>query len=173
MSAVTLGIDPGLGRTGYAVVDDLTRRVIEAGVIRTTASKSLPLRLAELADGIEEILGEHTVARMAVEDLYAHYAHPRTAIQMGHARGVILLTAARRDIPLETFSATRIKKTLTHNGHASKFQVQRAVMATLGLPRIPEPPDVADALAAALCAIVSRTNGDRKRRAGDRKPHGI
>jgi crossover junction endodeoxyribonuclease RuvC len=72
---------------------------------------------------------------------------------MGHARGVILLAAARHGVPVASVSATRIKKTLTGNGHASKVQMQRAIMATFGLRDIPEPADVADALAAAYYAI--------------------
>ncbi len=158
--ARTLGIDPSLDRTGYAVIDDATRRVIEAGVLRTTPRTTLPARLAELADALDELIDEHTVHRVAVEDLFTHYKHPRTAILMGHARGVILLAAARRGIAIEEFSATRVKKALTGNGHASKLQVQRAITATLGLSRIPEPPDVADAMAVALCAM----NGEQAAR---------
>lgn len=149
----TLGIDPGLERTGYAVVDDGARRVVEAGVLRTNPRHALPQRLAELDLAVQELLAEFDVARICVEDLYAHYNHPRTAILMGHARGVILAAAGRREIPVESFAATRIKKTLTGNGHAGKSQVQRAIIATLHLTRMPDPPDVADALAAALCAI--------------------
>ena len=88
---------------------------------------------------------------MAVEQLFAHYDHPRTAILMAHARGVILLTAGQRDLPLVSYAATRIKKTITGSGRASKEQVQHAIQRELGLAEVPEPPDVADALAAALC----------------------
>jgi crossover junction endodeoxyribonuclease RuvC len=149
----TLGIDPGLNRTGYAVVEDVSRRIIEAGVIRPDPEAPLERRLADLHAGLDDLLREHPVSRMALEDLYAHYKHPRTAILMGHARGVIMLAAARHGIAVERFTATRIKKSLTGNGHASKTQMQRAVMATLGLKQPPEPADVSDALAIALCAI--------------------
>ncbi len=88
---------------------------------------------------------------VAVEQLYAHYEHPRTAILMGHARGVIFLAAAQRDLPVVSYNATRIKKTITGNGRASKDQVQRTIQRELGLVLLPEPPDVADALAVALC----------------------
>ena len=88
---------------------------------------------------------------VVVEQLYAHYQHPRTAILMGHARGVILLAASLRDLPVVSYNATRIKKTVTGSGRASKEQVQRTVQRELGLAQLPEPPDVADALAAALC----------------------
>jgi len=86
-----------------------------------------------------------------VEELYSHYAHPRTAILMGHARGVILQKCAEAGVEIRSFGATRIKKSLTGNGRASKEQVQRTVQTVLGLAELPEPNDVADAIAAALC----------------------
>ena len=86
-----------------------------------------------------------------MEGLYAHYKHPRTAILMGHARGVILQQSAAVGAKVRSFSATRIKKSLTGNGRAGKPQMQRAIQSMLGLPQIPEPPDVADAIAVALC----------------------
>jgi crossover junction endodeoxyribonuclease RuvC len=88
---------------------------------------------------------------MVVEQLYAHYAHPRTAILMGHARGAILLAAAERGLQTASYSATRIKKTITGSGRATKDQIQRTIQRELGLREPPEPPDVADALAIALC----------------------
>jgi crossover junction endodeoxyribonuclease RuvC len=156
-----LGIDPGLERTGYAVIEALGGKVRDAGLVRTTVSRPLAARLTELAEGMEEVLSEHPVKLLAVEDLFAHYKHPRTAILMGHARGVVLLAAARRGIEVISVPATRIKKALTGNGHASKVQVQRAIMATLGLNRIPEPSDVADALAIACYAAAEWSSRER------------
>lgn len=147
-----LGIDPGLDSCGYAVIEPATRRVIDGGVIRTSSRRAMAERLREIEAGLDELLSEHAVDRVAVEELYAHYKHPRTAILMGHARGVLLLVAARRGLPVVGIAATRIKKLLTGNGHASKRQMQRAIMLTAGLPRPPEPPDVADAIAVALAA---------------------
>ncbi|MCY2926240.1 MAG: crossover junction endodeoxyribonuclease RuvC, partial [Planctomycetota bacterium] len=89
---------------------------------------------------------------VAVEKLYAHYKHPSTAILMGHARGVILLAAEQAGVGVRNLPATHVKKSLTGNGHASKLQVQRAIQAVCHLSALPEPPDVADALAIALCA---------------------
>ena len=86
-----------------------------------------------------------------IEELYSHYDRPTTATLMGHARGVILLAAAQAGIPAHSYPSTQIKKTLTGNGHAAKWQIQSAVRQELGLPADPEPPDVADALAIALC----------------------
>jgi crossover junction endodeoxyribonuclease RuvC len=104
-----------------------------------------------------EILKEFRPQAMAVEQLYAHYDHPRTAILMAHARGVVFLGAAQHGVPVVSYNATRIKKTITGNGRAPKDQVQRTVQRELGLPRLPEPPDVADALAAALCHYYEQT----------------
>ena len=124
---------------------------MDAGVCRFEARGSLPGRLVAVEQDLSAILAEHQPDIVAVEELYAHYKHPRTAILMGHARGVILLTAARRGIEVRSYSATRVKRYLTGNGRATKGQVQRAIQMTLGLPSLPEPADVADALAIALC----------------------
>jgi crossover junction endodeoxyribonuclease RuvC len=86
-----------------------------------------------------------------VEQLYAHYDHPRTAILMAHARGVLFLAAGQHGLPVVSYNATRIKKTITGHGRASKEQMQVTMQRELGLDKLPEPPDVADALAAALC----------------------
>ena len=148
-----LGIDPGLRLTGYGVIDykPFRPKLIDGGVIRLKPKTPLADRLVELEATLEEILDEHKPDVCAVEQLYSHYAHPRTAILMGHARGVILLTAAKRGIRTEQFAANRIKQSLTGHGHASKTQMQRAVQSLWNLPELPEPPDVADALAIALC----------------------
>lgn len=148
-----LGVDPGLNITGYGVLDkdedQLT--VVEAGVVRTNAKASMAERLAQIGSEIETILAQLKPESVAVEDLYSHYGHPKTAIIMGHARGVILLKAAEAGLPVFPYASTRIKKSLTGNGRASKRQVQLMIASTLSLREIPEPPDVADALAVALC----------------------
>jgi len=149
-----LGIDPGLQLCGYGVIEWNIRRptLVDAGVIRLNAKRTIPQRLVEIEKELDSIVAEHKPDLIAVEQLYSHYAHPRTAILMGHARGVILLVAARRGVAIEEFAANRIKKNLTGNGHAPKPQMQRAIQALWSLPSPPEPPDVADALAIALCA---------------------
>lgn len=147
-----LGIDPGLDRTGYAVVEMPRGLVVDAGLIRSNARRRLEERLVELAGGIDEVMEEHRPTLVGVEELFAHYAHPRTAILMGHARGIVLLTAARRGVEVMGILPNRVKKMVTGNGHASKAQMQKAIAVTLGLPRLPEPSDVADALAIAWCA---------------------
>src|SRR5262249_46279487 len=104
-----------------------------------------------LYDSIVEILKQFQPAVVSVEQLYAHYDHPRTAILMAHARGVIFLAAAQQEGPVISYNATRIKKTITGKGRAPQDQGQPTLRRELGLAKVPEPPDVADALAAALC----------------------
>ena len=104
----------------------------------------------------QAILTRYQPQVVAVEELYAHYKHPRTAILMGHARGVILLEARRAGAEVRGFSATRIKKSLTGYGRASKEQMQRAIQTLLGLAGRPEPADIADAIAVALCCANER-----------------
>ena len=108
-----------------------------------------------IAEDTESLLKSFSPEVVAVEELYSHYAHPRTAILMGHARGVILQKCAAAAIEVRSFSATRIKKSITGNGRASKEQVQRTIQTILCLSELPEPNDVADAIAAALCCANS------------------
>ena len=148
-----LGIDPGLNITGYAVIESngKTVKLCEAGVVRGGSGGSLTERIADVYKGISEVIAELRPQAMAVEELYSHYDRPRTAILMGHARGVVCLAASQADIPVTNYAATQVKKILTGSGRASKAQVQRAIQLELGLGKPPEPPDVADALAIAVC----------------------
>ncbi len=152
-----LGIDPGLQVCGYACIEAASGRenLIEAGVIRTTRAESLEEKLNRIAEDITILLKNFGPDVVAVEQLYSHYAHPRTAILMGHARGVILQRCAEAGVAVKSFSATRIKKSLTGNGRASKEQVQRTIKTVLALRDLPQPSDVADAIAAALCCANS------------------
>ena len=149
-----LGLDPGLNTTGYAAVDVGAREpaIVEAGTLRTDAKADMAERITQIHADLTELLAELRPGLVAIEKLYAHYKHPRTSILMAHARGVILLAARQAGIAVRDLSATEVKKNLTGNGHASKQQVQRAVTVLCGLRIVPEPPDVADALAIALCA---------------------
>ena len=148
-----LGIVPGLGITGYGVLDSEGEqiRVAEAGVIRTNDKAPLSERLVDLARELESVIVQFTPDVVAVEELYSHYGHPKTAIIMGHARGVIFLTAARSGVQVIPYAATRVKKSLTGNGRATKAQMQMMISSVLSLTTVPEPPDIADALAVALC----------------------
>jgi crossover junction endodeoxyribonuclease RuvC len=151
-----LGLDPGLQVTGYAVLEtsDAGPQVRDAGVLRSAekrATTDMAIRIRALYDGLCEVLDEWKPTAMAVEQLYAHYDHPRTAILMAHARGAFFLAGAQRGIPVLSYAATKVKKLVTGSGRASKEQMQYAVMRELGLLTRPEPHDVADALAVALC----------------------
>lgn len=150
-----LGIDPGLAITGYGVLEFAQPRpiVCEAGIIRTADDDATEMadKVLSVYNGLVEVIAQFKPEAMAVEQLYAHYDHPRTAILMGHARGVIFLAAAQQNIPVVSYASTHVKKIVTGNGRASKEQVQRTIQSELGLAKLPEPPDVADALAVALC----------------------
>jgi crossover junction endodeoxyribonuclease RuvC len=151
-----LGFDPGLQRTGYAVIERCgwsRPTIIEAGVIRLSASKTLAERLTQLHESAVELVREHGPKTVAVEELYSHYERPKTAILMGHARGVLLLAAAQSGLAVSSYMPTQVKKVMTGSGRASKEQMQLAVQAEFGLPHPPEPADVADALAIALCHL--------------------
>jgi len=141
-----LGIDPGLQVCGYACLEAErgAEKLIEAGVIRTEGDDVLEQRLNRIAQDAESLLRDFSPEVVAVEKLYSHYAHPRTAILMGHARGVILQKCAASGVEVRSFSATRIKKSM-----------QRTIQTILCLPELPEPNDVADAIAAALCCANS------------------
>lgn len=179
-----MGIDPGLRLTGYACVaggggvDRVEMDfggfkgvdLVEAGVFRLKERTPVAARLVELERDFCEALERLRPDVVAVEKLFSHYKHPTTAAIMGHARGVVLLGVCRAGIKLVELGATEVKKSLTGHGHAKKSQMQDAVMARLGLAVRPEPPDVADAIAIACCAL--RREG-RYRREGEGKALGI
>jgi len=152
-----LGIDPGLNMTGYGVIESSGRgvKLIEAGVIRGKTRGSLEARLKEIHEGVAEVIALHKPGVMAIEQLYSHYERPRTAILMGHARGVIILAGSLAGIPAKHYAATQVKRMLTGAGRAPKSQMQHAICREFGLLKPPEPPDVADALAVALCHYYS------------------
>ena len=148
-----LGVDPGLNTTGYGVIDVVGKRItlVEAGIVRGTARGDVAARVREIHLGIADVIRALSPQAMALEKLYAHYDRPTTALLMGHARGVIVLAAALADVPVFDYAATQVKKTLTGNGRAPKTQMQEAIRRELRLSKLPEPADVADALAIALC----------------------
>src|SRR6185436_847600 len=105
----------------------------------------------DIYQSVAALLDTYHPSAMAIEQLYSHYDRPRTAILMGHARGVICLAASLASVPLEHYASTQVKKILTGNGRAPKEQMQLAIQRELKLAVAPDPPDVADALAIALC----------------------
>lgn len=150
-----VGIDPGLSSTGYAVLREYSGMVSfqEGGIISTPSTWSLEERLKEIFDGLTEVVALFKPDLMAVEDLYSDYQNPISAVLMGHARGVCLLAAARHSVPVASYRPTRVKKSLTGNGRASKQQVKGMVKVVLGLAAEPASEHVADAIAVALCHL--------------------
>jgi crossover junction endodeoxyribonuclease RuvC len=158
-----IGLDPGLQVTGYGLLEvaETGPKVCEAGVIRAVAGRDptdMAERIRTLYDGLCEILDQWKPTAMAVEQLYAHYDHPRTAILMAHARGAFFLAGAQRNIPILSYASTKVKKLVTGSGRAGKEQMQHAITRELGLAQPPEPHDVADALAVALCHYFASGN---------------
>ena len=149
-----LGIDPGLNITGYGVIDVSGLQqisIVEAGVVRSKRKDSLSTRLASIYDGVYDMIESLQPDIASLEELYSHYDRPKTSIIMGHARGVICLAAEKHDVPMNHYAATQVKRVLTGNGRAQKTQIQLAVTRLLNLAEVPQPADVADALAIALC----------------------
>jgi len=157
-NALVLGIDPGLNITGYGLIEVVggDPKLVEAGVVRSRPRDALEAKLLEIHRGVAELLTVFHPTVMALEQLYSHYERPTTAILMGHARGVICLAASQAGVPIAHYAATHVKKVLTGSGRAPKPQVQLAICRQFGLAQVPEPPDVADALAIALCHIYFR-----------------
>ena len=157
-----LGVDPGLGITGYGIIEANSGnfKLIEAGVIRTSNKEKLEVRINKIYSAVEGIIEEFQPKVLVLEKLYSHYRHPTTAILMGHVRGAVCLAANQSRLSLIGYSSTRINKAVIGKGNASKYQIQRMVQNLLNLRTTPTPPDVSDALALAIAhAYISRKEG--------------
>lgn len=159
---VFLGIDPGTAITGYGVVErrnDGSVSLLECGVIRTSASESLPLRIREIFEGVQAIIERFDPEVVAVEDVFQG-KNVRSALTLGHARGAILLAAALREVRIAEYTPREIKSAVVGNGNATKEQVGFMVQKQLRLKSPPAPADAADGVAAALChCLVSSSPG--------------
>lgn len=149
-----LGIDPGLIVNGYGILEvrEGQAKVVTCGIIRVPAQRDFPLRLKTIYDGIDKLIGTYQPHQAAVEDLF-YAENVKSALRMGHARGVVLLALARHQIPVSEYSPREIKVAVAGHGGASKEQVRRMVEALLEMDQPPAPMDVSDALAVALCHI--------------------
>ncbi len=150
---IILGLDPGLATMGYGVVekkknDDTV--ALDFGVVLTPKDESLPVRLAMLEEGINNILNKYKPDEIAVEELFFS-KNITTGIPVAHARGVMLLTCIKYCGRLYEYTPNQIKQSLTGYGRADKMQMQHVVTSMLRLNKIPRPDDAADALAVALC----------------------
>lgn len=148
-----LGIDPGLNRTGYAIIErtNAAPKLREGGLIRSTPKLPLAMRVLELGHGLREVIEEFQPNVLAIEQVFSTAKYPKTAILMAHARGALLYAAADAGLTVMHYTPTQIKRLLTGSGHATKEQIQRAIRHELNLDRILEPNDVSDACAVALC----------------------
>jgi crossover junction endodeoxyribonuclease RuvC len=155
-----MGVDPGLVATGFGVLEvgagGVTVR--DAGVISTATGQPLEARLNALHKAVHRIIELQSPGLLVVEDLYTEYKFPRTAILMGHARGVIYLAARQLGVTVVALAPSEVKRAMTGNGAAGKAQVQRAVQTVLGLKELPRPSHVADALGLAATGM-SRMTG--------------
>lgn len=148
-----LGIDPGLSVTGYGLIEGLhPPRAVTAGVIRTNSDLTLPQRLAELHVGLTQVLVETEPDVVALETVFTN-RNLQTAISVGRASGVALLTAAEAGLAVYEYVPTAIKSAVTGDGSANKGQVQQMVTRLLRLAETPKPADASDALAIALCHL--------------------
>jgi len=147
-----LGIDPGTAITGYGIVRKDGRNpltLVECGVIRTKPRDALPQRLAEIHDGVLELIRRHKPNVLAIEDVF-YARNVRTTVVLGHARGVILLAAAQASLEIHEYPPSEIKKAVAGTGAATKLQIQFMVTRLLRLKSAPQPSDAADGVAAAL-----------------------
>ncbi len=147
-----LGIDCGTERTGYGIIDSDGRQhcLVAAGVLGTDSREPFAMRLKQIASGLRAVIAAHAPEAAAVEEVF-HAANAKTALRLAHVRGVALLSAAEAGLPVGEYSALAIKTSVVGYGRAEKRQVKLMVRSLLGLKESPEPDDVADALAVAIC----------------------
>lgn len=153
---VVLGIDPGLATIGWAVVEKLerTNKIIDYGTITTPAGRKLPDRLLTISQALDVLIDKYDPEVVAVEELFFN-TNVKTAMIVSHARGVILLSIAKKGVPLYEYTPLQVKQAVVGYGRADKNQVQQMVKILLKLREIPKPDDAADAVAVALCHISS------------------
>jgi crossover junction endodeoxyribonuclease RuvC len=155
---IILGIDPGTATTGYGVItlkNKGTYKVLDYGVISTPKSLSDSARLAILAKDLEAIIKKYKPDRVGVEKLF-FTTNQKTVMHVSQARGVILLIAEQKKLPICEFTPLQVKSMVCGYGKAEKHQVQFMIKKTFGLKAIPKPDDAADALAVALCASLKK-----------------
>lgn len=153
---IVLGIDPGTAITGYGLVREENGQAVALayGAITTPSDLALPDRLQLLHRDLAAIIEQYHPDQSAVEQLFFN-KNVRTALAVGHGRGVVLLTLAQAHVPVYEYTPLEVKQAVTGSGRADKAQVQQMVMLLLGLSKIPKPDDAADALAIAICHLHS------------------
>jgi crossover junction endodeoxyribonuclease RuvC len=168
---LTLGIDPGTAIMGYGLVesesgDDEGRimgerlKMVEYGALYTPANTPLVERLPMLYEGLRDLIKEYKPISVAIEELFFN-KNVRTALAVGHARGIAILAAAHSNLPVGEYTPLQVKQAVVGYGRATKEQVQAMVKILLNMDHIPRPDDAADALAVAICHIHSATFEER------------
>jgi crossover junction endodeoxyribonuclease RuvC len=153
------GIDPGSDRTGYGCVERLDgrNRLVICGLLSSPTRATFPDRLKIIHAGLEALLACHRPDCVAVESIF-HARNVRSALKLGHARGIALLAASEADVPVVEYAPAEIKRAIVGYGRAEKHQVQQMIKLLLGLDAAPAPHDVADALAVAICHLHSMSH---------------
>lgn len=153
---IIIGIDPGTAITGYGIVKRTSNNLtaIDYGCITTDSQMPNSQRLIIIEKQLTKLIKKHQPEQIAVEDIF-FFKNLKTAIKVSQARGVVLVTAARKKIPISEYTPLQIKQAVTSYGRADKRQVQQMVKVLLSLKEIPKPDDAADALAAAICCANS------------------
>jgi crossover junction endodeoxyribonuclease RuvC len=156
---IVLGVDPGSLRTGYGVVetDGRHHHLVEMGTLAPGQRLPLPDKLRHIHDGISALIERLRPDALAVEDVF-HAANTRTALVLGHVRGVVLLAGAERGVPVHEYPPATVKQQITGFGRAEKGQVAFMVTRLLALGQDAEPGDATDALAVALCLACQCTS---------------
>ena len=165
----TFGVDPGSARTGYGCVESAgsRHRLVVCGSLAAPARATFPDKLKFIHAGLMALLARHRPDCVAVEGIF-HAKSARSALQLGHARGVVLLAASEAGVPVIEYAPAHIKRAVVGYGRAEKQQVQQMIKLLLGLERAPSPHDVADALAVAICHLHSSTGIVAERAQADR-----
>lgn len=149
---IILGIDPGIAIVGYGVIDYTGNKftVIDYGAITTPAGMKVENRLNEIYNSLNVIMDKYKIEFMAIEELF-YNKNAKTVINVAEARGVTLLSAARKNIPIYEYTPLQVKQAVVGYGRAEKKQVQQMTKVLLNLEKVPKPDDTADALAIAIC----------------------
>jgi crossover junction endodeoxyribonuclease RuvC len=150
------GIDPGSERTGYGCVetDGTHHRIVTSGAITSPSLAAFPAKLLTIHTRLAVLIAEHRPDCVAIENLF-HATNVRSALKLGHARGVAMLAAVEAGVPVVEYTPAEIKRAVVGYGRAEKHQVQQMVKLILGLSAVPTPHDAADALAVAICHVHS------------------
>jgi len=155
-----LGIDPGIALTGYGIIESKNGsefKVIDYGRIETSSSLKKSMRFLHLYTELCSIISLYQPDVVAIEELFFN-KNSKTAITIGEARGVIILTCIQNNLSIYEYTPLQVKQSITGYGRANKTQIQKMVKSLLSLPEIPKPDDVADALAVAMCHILSSSS---------------